>query len=89
MIQNKYDSKAKQEPFKTASSSIRSNPFSSKKRSYLSTSIVFAFSLFATTSQADTTAAEDYRAPATVDTSAPIAALSRLTSLNDDKPLKV
>ena len=42
------------------------------------------------TAQAETTAGEDYRTQAsTVDTSAPIAALSKLTSLDDAKPLKV
>ena len=88
MIQNKYDSKAKPKSFKTASASIRST-IASKKGSYLSASVIFAFSILATTAQADTTASEDYRSPAAVDASAPIAALSKLTSLADDKPLKV
>lgn len=42
------------------------------------------------TAQAEMAAGEDYRSKAsTVDTSAPIAALSKLTSLDDAKPLKV
>lgn len=88
MIQNKYDYQAKQESFKAASLSVRST-ITTKKRSYLSASVIFAFSILATTAQADATAAEDYRSPAAVDASAPIAALSKLTSLDDDKPLKV
>ena len=88
MIQNKYDSQARQKSLSNALPSTSSN-LSLKKLSYLSTSIVFALSILANTAQADTTGAEDYRAPTAVDASAPIAALSKLTSIDDAKSLKV
>lgn len=88
MIQNKYDSQARQKSLSTALPSTSSS-LSLKKLSYLSTSVVFALSILANTAQADTTGAEDYRAPTAVDASAPIAALSKLTSIDDAKSLKV
>ena len=88
MIQNKYDSQATHKSLSNALPSTSSN-LSLKKLSYLSTSIVFALSILANTAQADTTGAEDYRAPTAVDASAPIAALSKLTSIDDAKSLKV
>lgn len=80
MIQNKYDSQVRQ---KISSAS------SLKKWSYLSTSLVLALGILTTAAQAETTGAEDYRAPAAVDASAPIAALSKLTSIDNAEPLKV
>jgi zinc protease len=88
MIQNKYDSQARQKSLSTALPSTSSS-LSFKKLSCLSTSVVFALSILANTAQADTTGAEDYRAPTAVDASAPIAALSKLTSIDDAKSLKV
>ncbi len=88
MIQNKYDSQARQKSLSTTLPSTSSSP-SLKKLSYLSTNVVFALSILANTAQADTTGAEDYRAPTAVDASAPIAALSKLTSIDDAKSLKV
>ncbi|MEZ7502798.1 pitrilysin family protein [Psychrobacter sp. Arc29] len=88
MIQNKYDSQARQKSLSTALPSISSS-LSLKKLSCLSTNVVFALSILANTAQADTTSAEDYRAPTAVDASAPIAALSKLTSIDDAKSLKV
>ena len=88
MIQNKYDSQARQKSLSTALPSTSSS-ISFKKLSCLSTSVVFALSILANTAQADTTGAEDYRAPTAVDASAPIAALSKLTSIDDAKSLKV
>ena len=88
MIQNKYDSQARQKSLSNALPSTSSS-LSFKKLSYLSTSVVFALSILANTAQADTTGAEDYRAPTAVDASAPITALSKLTSIDDAKSLKV
>ncbi|WP_394213745.1 M16 family metallopeptidase [Psychrobacter piscatorii] len=88
MIQNKYDSQARQKSLSNALPSTSSS-LSLKKLSCLSTSVVFALSILANTAQADTTGAEDYRAPTAVDASAPIAALSKLTSIDDAKSLKV
>ncbi|MCG3880279.1 insulinase family protein [Psychrobacter sp. Ps6] len=88
MIQNKYDSQARQKSLSTALPSTSSS-LSLKKLSCLSTSVVFALSILANTAQADNTGAEDYRAPTAVDASAPIAALSKLTSIDDAKSLKV
>lgn len=61
-----------------------------KKISYLSFGVGLGLSTLTITAHADTTGSEEYRgSAAVVDTSAPIAALSTLTSLDDDKPLKV
>lgn len=61
-----------------------------KKPSYLRIGILVGLTTLAMTAQADTTNTEEYRASAAaVDTSAPIAALSTLTSLDDTTPLKV
>ena len=88
MIQNKYDSQARQKSLSTALPSTSSS-LSLKKLSCLSTSVVFSLSVLANTAQADITSAEDYRASTAVDASAPIAALSKLTSIDDAKSLKV
>lgn len=64
------------------------NPISSRL-SRLSVGIVLGLTTLTMTAQADSETAEEYRSTATVDTSAPIAALSKLTSLNDASPLKV
>lgn len=58
-----------------------------QKLSHLSVGILLGLTTL--TAQAKTTGAEEYRGSAAVDTSVPIAALSKLTSLNDDKPLTV
>ena len=62
----------------------------SKKLSHLSMGILFGMTILTIPAQADSAATEEYRgSAAAVDTSAPIAALSKLTSLNDAKPLTV
>ena len=60
-----------------------------KQPSPLRVGILLGLTTLTMTAQADTSGAEDYRAPAVVDTSAPIAALSKLTSIQDAEPLKV
>ncbi|MGP5203294.1 M16 family metallopeptidase [Psychrobacter aquimaris] len=60
-----------------------------QKLSHLSVGILLGLTTLTMAAQADTTSAEEYRDSTAVDTSAPIAALSKLTSLDDDKPLKV
>ena len=62
----------------------------SKKLSQLSMGILFGMTILTIPAQADSAATEEYRgSAAAVDTSAPIAALSKLTSLDDAKPLTV
>ena len=62
----------------------------SKKLSHLSIGILFGMTILTIPAQANSAATEEYRgSAAAVDTSAPIAALSKLTSLNDAKPLTV
>lgn len=72
---------------KKACSSIPSATPIMQKLSHLSVGILLGLTTL--TAQANTTGAEEYRGSAAVDTSAPIAALSKLTSLDDDKPLTV
>ncbi len=60
-----------------------------QKLSHLSVGILLGLTTLTMAAQADTTSAEEYRDSTAVDTSAPIAALSKLTSLDDNKPLKV
>ncbi|WP_426137475.1 M16 family metallopeptidase [Psychrobacter sp. TWR1-1-1] len=72
---------------KKACSSIPSTIATMQKLSHLSIGILLGLTTL--TAQANTTGAEEYRGSAAVDTSAPIAALSKLTSLDDDKPLTV
>lgn len=72
---------------KKACSSIPSATATMQKLSHLSVGILLGLTTL--TAQAKTTGAEEYRGSAAVDTSVPIAALSKLTSLNDDKPLTV
>ncbi|WP_314885079.1 pitrilysin family protein [Psychrobacter immobilis] len=72
---------------KKACSSIPSATATMQKLSHLSVGILLGLTTL--TAQANTTDAEEYRGSAAVDTSAPIAALSKLTSLDDDKPLTV
>ncbi len=72
---------------KKACSSIPSATPIMQKLSHLSLCILLGLTTL--TAQANTTGAEEYRSSAAVDTSAPIAALSKLTSLDDDKPLTV
>lgn len=72
---------------KKACSSIPSATPIIQKLSHLSLCILLGLTTL--TAQANTTGAEEYRGSAAVDTSAPIAALSKLTSLDDDKPLTV
>ena len=60
-----------------------------QKLSHLSVGILLGLTTLTMAAQADITSAEEYRDSTAVDTSAPIAALSKLTSLDDDKPLKV
>jgi len=74
---------------KKAYSSIPSATATMQKLSYLSVGILLGLTTLTMTAQANTTGAEEYRGSAAVDTSAPIAALSKLTSLDDDKPLTV
>lgn len=62
---------------------------SALRYSSLTVNVVLALSLTITATQANAAAAEDYRPPSTVDASAPIAALSKLSSLDDAKPLEV
>ena len=89
MTQNNYGSQTRQQSSSTASLSIKNGGFSLRKLSVLSTGICFAMSVLATTAHADTIGAEDARQPAVVDASAPIKALSTLTSIDNAKPLKV
>lgn len=72
---------------KKAYSSIPSATATMQKLSHLSVGILLGLTTL--TAQANTTGAEEYRGSSAVDTSAPIAALSKLTSLDDDKPLTV
>ena len=72
---------------KKAYNSIPSATATMQKLSHLSVGILLGLTTL--TAQANTTGAEEYRGSAAVDTSAPIAALSKLTSLDDDKPLTV
>ncbi|WP_201539685.1 M16 family metallopeptidase [Psychrobacter sp. 1044] len=72
---------------KKAYSSIPSATATMQKLSHLSVGILLGLTTL--TAQANTTGAEEYRGSAAVDTSAPIAALSKLTSLDDDKTLTV
>jgi len=74
---------------KKAYSSIPSTTATMQKLSHLSVGILLGLTTLTMTAQANTTGAEEYRGSAAVDTSAPIAALSKLTSLDDDKPLTV
>ncbi|MGP5224512.1 M16 family metallopeptidase [Psychrobacter aquimaris] len=74
---------------KKAYSSIPSATATMQKLSHLSVGILLGLTTLTMTAQANTTGAEEYRGSSAVDTSAPIAALSKLTSLDDDKPLKV
>ena len=74
---------------KKAYSSIPSATATMQKLSHLSVGILLGLTTLTMTAQANTTGAEEYRGSAAVDTSAPIAALSKLTSLDDDKPLTV
>jgi len=74
---------------KKACSSIPSTTATMQKLSHLSVGILLGLTTLTMTAQANTTGAEEYRGSAAVDTSAPIAALSKLTSLDDDKPLTV
>ena len=74
---------------KKVCSSISSTTFTMQKLSHLSVGILLGLTTLTMTAQANTTGAEEYRGSAAVDTSAPIAALSKLTSLDDDKPLTV
>lgn len=74
---------------KKACSSIPSATATMQKLSHLSVGILIGLTTLTMTAQANTTGAEEYRGSAAVDTSAPIAALSKLTSLDDDKPLTV
>ncbi|WP_201502108.1 MULTISPECIES: M16 family metallopeptidase [Psychrobacter] len=74
---------------KKSYSSIPSATATMQKLSHLSVGILLGLTTLTMTAQANTTGAEEYRGSATVDTSAPIAALSKLTSLDDDKPLTV
>lgn len=74
---------------KKACSSIPSATATMQKLSHLSVGILLGLTTLTMTAQANTTGAEEYRGSSAVDTSAPIAALSKLTSLDDDKPLTV
>lgn len=74
---------------KKVCSSIPSATATMQKLSHLSVGILIGLTTLTMTAQANTTGAEEYRGSAAVDTSAPIAALSKLTSLDDDKPLTV
>ncbi|PWK14755.1 zinc protease [Psychrobacter immobilis] len=74
---------------KKAYSSIPSATATMQKLSHLSVGILLGLTTLTMTAQANTTGAEEYRGSSAVDTSAPIAALSKLTSLDDDKPLTV
>ena len=74
---------------KKVCSSIPSATATMQKLSHLSVGILLGLTTLTMTAQANTTGAEEYRGSAAVDTSAPIAALSKLTSLDDDKPLTV
>ena len=74
---------------KKAYSSIPSATATMQKLSHLSVGILLGLTTLTMTAKANTTGAEEYRGSAAVDTSAPIAALSKLTSLDDDKPLTV
>lgn len=74
---------------KKAYSSIPSATATMQKLSHLSVGILLGLTTLTMTAQANTTGAEEYRGSAAVDTSVPIAALSKLTSLDDDKPLTV
>ena len=74
---------------KKSYSSIPSATATMQKLSHLSVGILLGLTTLTMTAQANTTGAEEYRGSAAVDTSAPIAALSKLTSLDDDKPLTV
>lgn len=61
-----------------------------KKLSSLSVGVLLGLATLTVTAQADTAGVEEPRGSATlVDTNAPIAALSTLTSIDDAKPLKV
>ncbi len=59
------------------------------RKSYLNASIMLGLAVFITPAYADSVGAEEYREPAAVDANAPIAALSKLTSPNNVKPLQV
>ena len=60
------------------------------RKSYLNASIMLGLAVFITPAYADSVGAEEYREPtAAIDANAPIAALSKLTSLNNVKPLQV
>ncbi len=74
---------------KKACSSIPLATATMQKLSHLSVGILLGLTTLTMTAQANTTGAEEYRGSAAVDTSAPIAALSKLTSLDDDQPLTV
>ena len=66
------------------------SPYKAIRKSYLSASIVVGLTVFITPAYADSVGTEEYREPAAaVDANAPIAALSKLTSLNNVKPLQV
>ena len=89
MTQNDHDLPATKYDLEATVLFKQPSTFSLKKLSSISTGIVFALSILTTTAQADSAGAEDYRSPAAVDTSAPIAALSTLTSVAEAKPLEV
>ena len=89
MTQNQYGVQTRSAASNVARLTQKNSTISFKKLSILSTGVFFALSLSMNTAQADIASAEDARAPSIVDTSAPIAALATLTSIDDSKPLKV
>ena len=89
MTQNNNLLRTRKKLLNNASTSMQLSNGTSIKRARLSTAIVFSLTTLTMTAQAESTTGEEYRRSAAVDTSAPIAALSTLTSLDNVKPLEV
>ena len=89
MTQNNNLLRTRKKLLNNASTSMQLFNGTSIKRARLSTAIVFSLTTLTMTAQAESTTGEEYRGSAAVDTSAPIAALSTLTSLDNVKPLEV
>lgn len=90
MTQNNDLLQTRKNPVTPAQIPMQRSNAASKKLSHLSMGILFSMTILTIPARADSAATEEYRgSAAAVDTSAPIAALSKLTSLNNVKPLTV
>jgi zinc protease len=90
MTQNNDLLQTRRTPLTHARIPMQRSNAASKKLSNLGIGVLFGMTILTMPAQADSAATEEYRgSAAAVDTSAPIAALSKLTSLKDAKSLTV